>query len=138
MELNAIIDTYAEQLSNRSPLRVTLTPDLEIEEIYGKRSGGERKRTDLAVLFSLFEIVRDRSRYRPNFLMLDEVFDALDRSGRMTVGQVLTQLAKRVDNVFIITHTDLATGMSLSGTITARMQMDGSNPAGTHFEIHAL
>lgn len=57
--------------------------------------GGERKRTDLAVLFSLFELVRSRSRFIPGirlihyfsasiylqlgFIILDEVFDALDK-----------------------------------------------------------
>eukprot|EP01122_Echinamoeba_exundans_P011161 TRINITY_DN433_c0_g2_i1.p1 TRINITY_DN433_c0_g2~~TRINITY_DN433_c0_g2_i1.p1 ORF type:complete len:963 (+),score=120.21 TRINITY_DN433_c0_g2_i1:558-3446(+) len=138
VELNAIIDTYADQLANKTPLKVTLTSELDIEEIYGKRSGGERKRTDLAVLFSLFEIVRDRSRYRPNFIMLDEVFDALDRSGRVTVGQVLMELSRRIDNVFVITHTDLATGLSLAGTITARMTLEDSRPAGTVLEIHSF
>lgn len=103
--------------------------------MYGKRSGGERKRTDLAVLFALFEIVRDRSRYRPNFLMLDEVFDALDRSGRLTVGQVLLELSKRVDNVLVITHTDLASGLSLAGTISARMQFEDKKPIGTSLEV---
>jgi len=93
-------------------------------EIYGKRSGGERKRTDLAVLFALYEIVRDRGRYHPNFIMLDEVFDALDKSGRAMVGQVLTTLSKRVDNIFVITHTDLATGLSIAGSIGVAMKED--------------
>lgn len=105
-------------------------------EVYAKRSGGERKRTDLAVLFALYEIVRDRSRYHPNFIMLDEVFDALDRSGRALVGQVLTTLSKRVDNIFVITHTDLATGMSTAGTISVSMkESETGEPLGVQLEI---
>jgi ABC-type Mn2+/Zn2+ transport system ATPase subunit len=54
--------------------------------------------------------------------MLDEIFDALDKNGRQMVGQVLSTLAKNVDKVFVITHTDIATGLSLAGVITAEKQ----------------
>lgn len=53
VDLNSIFQTYLEKLSpNNRQLTVTLTPDLELEENYGKRSGGERKRTDLVTLFA--------------------------------------------------------------------------------------
>jgi hypothetical protein len=44
-------------------LSVTLDADLELAEKYSVRSGGERKRTDLVILLSLFELVRQQSRY---------------------------------------------------------------------------
>ena len=56
-EINQIFRFYMEKLANdESWLSVTLTPDLELQEDYAKRSGGERKRSDLVTLFAMFEL----------------------------------------------------------------------------------
>jgi len=125
-ELNLLLEDYMEQFSqglNRE-LTSTLNSDLELLENYGKRSGGERKRTDLAVLFSLFELVRSRSRYLPRFIMLDEVFDALDKNGKSAVRAILMRLSssKQLRKIFVITHSDIATGISTAGTINVEKQ----------------
>ncbi len=138
-ELNLVLDSYADQLSDSGKVTVTLTPELELEEVYVKRSGGERKRTDLAVLFSLFELVRNRSRYQPQYLMLDEVFDALDRTGQLQVQQVLVSLASRLRKVFVITHvTELSRGISIAGTINVHMQRDREAVLGSELTVNAV
>jgi DNA repair exonuclease SbcCD ATPase subunit/predicted phosphodiesterase len=137
-ELNAICNTYMQQLQGKHQynLRVTLSADLEIEQVYGKRSGGERRRTDLAILFAMFELVRSQSRYVPDFLMLDEVFDALDQEGRDLVGQVLSNLSKRLEKILVITHTDVASGLSAAGTMDVHMPYDPlGNATGTEISI---
>ena len=79
-----------------------------INEDYAKRSAGQRKRNDLAIMFSLFELVRQRSNFRANFMMLDEIFDALDIKGQESVRNLLGMLASsRISKVFIITHSAL-------------------------------
>ena len=79
-----------------------------INEDYAKRSAGQRKRNDLAIMFSLFELVRQRSNFRSNFMMLDEVFDALDSRGQESVRSLLGMLAaSRISKIFIITHSPL-------------------------------
>lgn len=58
----------------------------------------------------MFELVRQRSRYHSQFILLDEVFDSLDKSGQRSVQSVLEMLTERVKKVFIITHSDFTTG----------------------------
>jgi hypothetical protein len=43
-------------------LEAQLDQDLKMSEGYGKRSGGQRRRTDLAVFFALLEVSHARSR----------------------------------------------------------------------------
>jgi DNA repair exonuclease SbcCD ATPase subunit len=138
-ELNLVLDSYADQLSDGGKVSVTLTPELELEEVYVKRSGGERKRTDLAVLFSLFELVRNRSRYQPQYLMLDEVFDALDRTGQLQVQQVLASLATRLRKVFVITHvSELSRGISIAGTINVQMKRAKEEILGSELTVNTV
>lgn len=137
-ELNAICSGYMEQLQTKQQyhLKVSLTADLEMEQVYGKRSGGERKRTDLAILFAMFELVRSQSRFVPDFLMLDEVFDTLDQDGRDLVGQVLSSLSKRLEKILVITHTDVASGLSVAGVLDVAMPYDPmGNPTGTEIDV---
>ena len=137
-ELNAICSGYMEQLQTKQQyhLKVSLTADLEMEQVYGKRSGGERKRTDLAILFAMFELVRSQSRFVPDFLMLDEVFDTLDQDGRDLVGQVLSSLSKRLEKILVITHTDVASGLSVAGVLDVTMPYDPmGNPTGTEIDV---
>ena len=77
-----------------------------IKEDFGKRSGGQRKRNHLVVFFALFELVRQRSSFRADFLMLDEVFDALDKNGQEDVVSCIMALQQqRLSKVFLITHS---------------------------------
>lgn len=134
-EINSIFSSYMEKLTN-TPLTVTLTADLEMEEHYGKRSGGERKRSDLVTLFSLFELVRHRTRFNSHFLFLDEVFDALDKDGQMAVRGLLEILSENLKKIFVVTHHDITQGMQIAGVIQFRMLIDeGKRPLGTEVEI---
>lgn len=119
-DMNNLLNEYS-QFFGRKCLSLSFNPDLTIqEEDYGKRSSGQRKRNDLAILFSLFELVRQRSRFRAHFLMLDEVFDALDESGQEEVQQVLDILSQRIPKVFVITHSKL---VNQYATNVIRMEM---------------
>jgi biopolymer transport protein ExbD len=73
---------------------------------YSKRSSGERKRIDLALLFALLQLVQARSAHRAHYMLVDEVFDNLDSAGQEAVTRwcgVMLQTA--VGWVVVITHS---------------------------------
>lgn len=103
-DLNMILNEYTKLLGPNS-MPVSFDYDFMIREDYGKRSAGQRKRNQLVIFFALFELVRQQSRFQSNFLMLDEVFDAIDKIGQHHVNEVIQMISSQhVDKVFIITH----------------------------------
>ena len=123
-DLNRVLEGYTAGLDSALP--VTFNPDLTIQESYGKRSGGQRKCTDLAVLFSMFEIVWQRSRHRSSIMLLDELFESLDEDHHRAVMEVLTILVQRVQKIIVITHKDI-TGCTMAGSLYTELTADGSN-----------
>jgi DNA repair exonuclease SbcCD ATPase subunit/DNA repair exonuclease SbcCD nuclease subunit len=118
-QLNLVVQSYIGQHFG-GKMTLTFNSDLTYQERYGRRSGGQRKWTDLAALFSIFELARQRSRHRAGFLALDEVFDALDVKGRRAVQDLIASMVNRVKRIFVITHADVP-GSSRAGTIVATM-----------------
>ncbi|KAK7998362.1 hypothetical protein PG989_006402 [Apiospora arundinis] len=74
---------------------------------YAKRSGGERKRIDLALFFALVLVGQGRGAHRARYLLIDEVFDSLDPAGQAAVARWCRYLLARVDFVAVITHSEL-------------------------------
>ena len=127
-ELNSLIKSNMEVLTNPTSsitpttstssimskinaLPISFTPDLSIHppSAFGKRSSGQRKRNNLAVLFALFQLIRQKSRFRADFIMLDEVFDALDREGQVQAAELISEItmdrASGVKHVIVVTHS---------------------------------
>lgn len=74
---------------------------------YAKRSGGERKRIDLALFFALLHLGHARSRHRARYLLVDEVFDSLDAAGQAVVVRwCRSSLMARMDFALVITHSE--------------------------------
>lgn len=74
---------------------------------YGKRSSGERKRIDLALLFALLYIGQARSPHRARYILIDEVFDSLDVAGQTAVRRWCDFMADtRVSHIIVITHSE--------------------------------
>lgn len=77
---------------------------------YGKRSGGERKRIDLAVFFAL------RSPHRAHYMLIDEVFDSLDAVGQAAVVRWCSFMAAaRVGYILVITHSEHLVSRGIAG-----------------------
>lgn len=73
---------------------------------YGKRSGGERKRVDLALFFALLQLSWARSSHRAHYLLVDEVFDSLDEAGQAAVVRWCGLMSKHVAGwIVVITHS---------------------------------
>ena len=127
-ELNTLIKSNMDILTNPTSfdtsdssrifdLPISFTPDLSIYPLssFGKRSSGQRKRNNLAVLFALFQLIRQRSRFRADFIMLDEVFDALDKDGQIQAAELIAAVSSdaagkgnggEVQHVFVVTHSE--------------------------------
>lgn len=73
---------------------------------YLGESGGERRRADLIILFSLYSLARVRSGTSIDFLFLDEVLDSLDVEGCLRVGELLKKMSESIDKIFLITHNE--------------------------------
>ncbi|KAK7742262.1 hypothetical protein SLS53_004405 [Cytospora paraplurivora] len=83
---------------------------------YAKRSGGERKRIDLAVFFALLYLSHANSRHRARYLLVDEVFDSLDAAGQAVVVKwCRSSLMTRLDFALVITHSDYMGGENGEG-----------------------
>ncbi|KAF5661814.1 P-loop containing protein [Fusarium heterosporum] len=73
---------------------------------YGKRSGGERKRLDLALFFALLHLGWAESTHRAHYLLIDEVFDSLDEAGQEAVVRwCMIMLQSMVSWVVMVTHS---------------------------------
>lgn len=76
-------------------------------ESYQANSEGEKKRIDLAISLAIQDLVMTRTQLTTNFVVYDEVFDALDGVGSENVIQLLKKRLDIVDSIFVITHNDI-------------------------------
>lgn len=112
--INHSLARYAALLFTEWSPGLVLSPDgrtvhLRIDTPSGRKtlgmlSHGERKRLDLAVQFSLYDLVQTTFPVRLNVLFLDEVFDALDEVGIARAMDVLDLLSQWVETVYVLTH----------------------------------
>ncbi|PKK50214.1 hypothetical protein CI102_4326 [Trichoderma harzianum] len=99
---------------------------------YGKRSGGERKRVDLALYFALLQLSWARSAHRAHYLLVDEVFDSLDEAGQAAVVRWCGLMSQTVGWVVVITHSrflverDLGEDADKLLVVRARMGQKGT------------
>ncbi|KAL7803987.1 hypothetical protein V8C43DRAFT_266511 [Trichoderma afarasin] len=99
---------------------------------YGKRSGGERKRVDLALYFALLQLSWARSAHRAHYLLVDEVFDSLDEAGQAAVVRWCGLMSQTVGWVVVITHSrflierDLGEDADKLMVVRARMGKKGT------------
>jgi hypothetical protein len=104
VDLNLLLKEYSEFLNSEKI--ISFDKELNLEQTdYGKRSSGQRKRNDLVILFALFDLVKQKGKFKSNFLCLDEVFDALDFEGKNQIHQLLNVLSQKIQKIFIISHS---------------------------------
>ena len=70
---------------------------------YAACSNGEKRRIDVAILLALQSLVFERNASSCNLVVLDEVFDSLDRTGVERVVNLLAEEAKE-KAIFVISH----------------------------------
>ncbi|AYJ75194.1 putative DNA repair exonuclease 2 [Bacillus phage BSP36] len=73
---------------------------------YKSNSEGEKKRADLAISLAIQDLVMGRGEPPTNFIVYDEVFDALDSVGSENVVTLLRERVNTVGTIFVITHNE--------------------------------
>lgn len=73
---------------------------------YKGNSGGEKAKVDLCVGLALQDLVMSRSKTRLNVAFFDECFDRLDEAGVERAVNVLQEVAKERESVFVVTHLE--------------------------------
>lgn len=77
----------------------------ENEINYWNLSSGERKRIDLSMLFALNEFYSYLNPNMPKFIILDEIFDSLDKPGIELVTDTIKEIMDRLKlDIFVISH----------------------------------
>jgi DNA repair exonuclease SbcCD ATPase subunit len=85
--------------------------DLQLTNItgggnYKANSEGEKKRADLSISLAIQDLVMARGDSATNFVVYDEVFDALDSVGSESVVTLLRERLNTVGSIFVITHNE--------------------------------
>lgn len=72
---------------------------------YWNLSSGERKRIDLSMFFALNEFYSYLNPNMPKFIVLDEIFDSLDKPGIELVTDTIKEMMDRLKlDIFVISH----------------------------------
>ena len=141
-EAGDVGNSHDEDKGNISVLKPSMSIDPTLD--YAKKSGGERKRVDLALFFALFIMSEARSAHRVRYMLVDEAFDGLDTSGQAAVLKLCHWMTERLEFVFVITHNqslitlvenenEAVNGSSGVGIITAKV-----SGRGTEFEVNGV
>jgi DNA repair exonuclease SbcCD ATPase subunit len=82
-------------------------PDATItSRAYRSWSGGEKYRIALGIDFGLARLVAKRAKRSYDLLILDEVFQHLDSTGKEAVAEMLQALAQEKSSIFCIDHDE--------------------------------
>jgi DNA repair exonuclease SbcCD ATPase subunit len=73
---------------------------------YKSNSEGEKKRADLSISLALQDLVMSRAESKWNYVVYDEVFDALDNVGAENVITLLRERVKEIGTIYVITHSE--------------------------------
>lgn len=109
--LNDKLKYYSRELFGTEELNVHLSDNQLFIEYEGRQyenlSGGERQRADLAMQFSLRDLLVNTLGFNCNLLVIDEGFDNLDPSGVESLVKVISEMSS-VESVFTVSHHTLS------------------------------
>ena len=109
--LNSKLSYYGEALFGVDRLKLELTENQIFIQYEGRPyenlSGGERQRADLAMQFSLRDMLITTLGFNCNLLVIDEGFDNLDASGVESLVKVINNMTL-IESIFVISHHTLS------------------------------
>jgi DNA repair exonuclease SbcCD ATPase subunit len=73
-------------------------------DTYNGNSDGEKARADLAINFTVSDVVASRSKKAYPQRWFDEPFDSLDETGVEAVMEMLNKMVKECGTIFVVTH----------------------------------
>lgn len=90
-------------------------------DISGRPSTGQQKKINIAADLGLMQLAASRERSGIDLLLLDEILDGLDASGKARVVDLLMELRKTRSSIFVISH-DPSLAEIFEKTITVRKE----------------
>jgi DNA repair exonuclease SbcCD ATPase subunit len=72
--------------------------------MFDNLSGGEKQRCDIILQFAIRDLLQNYLNYSSNILVLDEIFDGLDKISTNKIIDLITNKLKDVESIFIISH----------------------------------
>jgi len=104
-DIRVTFDTQRQLKSSKNATRDEISMEWEIEGLanYPPSSGQQRKITISAEL-ALMDLVASRENGRPGILLLDEIFDGLDKEGASRVGILLQKMREDCGTIYVISH----------------------------------
>ncbi|KAI1329690.1 P-loop containing nucleoside triphosphate hydrolase protein [Xylariaceae sp. FL0255] len=135
--LRTIVTDDADEEVDTAPTLLDQTLGVTKTLSYAKRSGGERKRIDLAVFFALVHVAQARSTHRARYMLVDEAFDSLDAAGQSAVVRWCSQFMARTDFQLVVTHSSHLTTVADVGEDReeAGAAQDGGDDEESRFSV---
>lgn len=128
--INSRLEQTLENLmdGNSTNLKCRLDEKLELVEdhrgalSFSQRSSGEKKKTSLAVVFTIMDLIIENSGFQTNLLFLDEIYDSIDEHGRIVVEKWISNYTLKKKNLktFVITHTEINASGRSQGVIRVK------------------
>jgi len=106
--INKKAKEYSQIVFGTDALNVYLDGNaLEIsycDKYFDSLSGGEKQRVDLILQFAIRDMLSTYLGYSANIIVLDEIFDALDKVSTDKILTLITAKLKDIESLFIISH----------------------------------
>eukprot|EP00053_Salpingoeca_punica_P019974 m.205358 g.205358 ORF g.205358 m.205358 type:complete len:1174 (-) comp17758_c0_seq2:1679-5200(-) len=121
-EFNKLVSQNLAQLGDSGLLELQLANEalfdgnLTLNRNFSKLSSGQRRRVGLAVSFALWEMAWRYSAHQLDYLILDETFDNLDKTGLEAAERLMQSVSKIVRKIFVVSHLPNfgSSGMSIA------------------------
>lgn len=119
-DIRVAFDTQSKLKSGEAREKLAINWDIEgVPE--ATPSGGQRKKISIAVDLALMDLVAARERAAIDLLMMDEVLDGLDATGKSRIMDLLGELRQKRSTIFVISH-DSGISELFEHTLTVRKQ----------------
>jgi len=108
--MNSKLEDYSKMLfSNESDIIQIIIDQSKIniflgDAVYESLSGGEKRKVDLATMFTQRDLALNIAGTSSNLLIFDEIFDNLDEVAINIVLDMFLNLSLEIDSMFIISH----------------------------------
>lgn len=120
---------YSEIVFGTRELNIYLDDnDLDISycgKLLDNLSGGERQRVDVIIQFALRDLLSTQSNYSSNILVLDEIFDNMDKLATERIVNLINDRLKDIESVFIVSHHADELELSYDTTLKVIKNEDG-------------
>ena len=126
--INNRVKVYSNDIFGTDKLSLSLDGNnLNVEynnKLYENLSGGEQRKVDLALQFSIRDMLSQFSNFSSSILVLDEIFESLDSVGCQRLIDTIANRLTDIESIFIITHRgDLS--LPVDSTLTVVKNTNG-------------